>query len=81
MVLLVCTNYEHEHVSTKGHVIVSRSVQSDPSDGPSPTLHVPPPNEATSTSPEKRVQRHTEINVKNNLKKMKSVTVEPNLEH
>src|SRR6266568_5117908 len=39
MVLRVYTNYEHEHVSTKGHVIVSRSVRSDPSDGPSPTLH------------------------------------------
>jgi len=38
VVLRVCTNYEHEHVSTKGHVIMSRSVRSDPSDGPSPTL-------------------------------------------
>ena len=39
VVLRVCTNYEHEHVSMKGHVIMSRSVRSDPSDGPSPTLH------------------------------------------
>ena len=44
VVLRVCTNYEHEHVSTKGHVIVSRSVRSDPSDRPSPTLQRAMPN-------------------------------------